>query len=301
MTINSLNVFISVYRTGNMSCTAKELYLKQPDVSRCIKGLEKELGVVLFERLSRGLVPTEAGDRLYKYALDIAGLYKDMKREFEKDWLHGKVVIGATDSPGLNLPNVIRAFTDRNPNVVIKTLIVGIDSITQSILDGKMDLALAEGVPEDNMGLFSYQELLTEELAVIVSPDSELAKKGHITIEELAEQPLALREPGAASRVYVDSLFRLHGFEPGPVYESYSIHSLVQAVHAGLGVSILPLNMISYSIESGFVSRVKITGETLTRKHYIVTRKNKHFSPAAAAFIEYCKEYVSSGARTEQP
>ena len=81
MTIRHLKVFLAVAETGKMSAAADQLFIAQPSVSQAIADIEKYYNVRLFERLSRKLYITPAGERLLDYARHIVALFDEMELE----------------------------------------------------------------------------------------------------------------------------------------------------------------------------------------------------------------------------
>ena len=81
MTIRHLQIFKAVAEAGKMGQAARQLYISQPTVSKAIGDLEKEYGVLLFDRLAQKLYITEAGTRLLRYARQLLALYDEMEAD----------------------------------------------------------------------------------------------------------------------------------------------------------------------------------------------------------------------------
>ena len=111
-----------------------------------------------------------------------------------------------------------------------------------------------------------------------------------MTLGEIIRHPLILREPGSTDRTLVDSVFRSHGLEPEPVFESSSVHAILQAVYAGIGVAFLPREPVMYIIERAYLSTRGISDASFTKSNSIVMHRRKRLSPACSAFIELCRE-----------
>jgi DNA-binding transcriptional LysR family regulator len=97
-----LQVFLKVYEAKSFSQAAKELFLSQPTVTIHIKELEEQLGVNLFERTTRNVVPTKAGHILYQYGVKLWQLWSGLEKELlsQKDPESGRVEVGASTIPG---------------------------------------------------------------------------------------------------------------------------------------------------------------------------------------------------------
>ena len=83
MTLRHMKVFLTVYKTQNMTLAAEQLHLTQPAVTRVIKEIENYYGVCLFERLNRRLYVTESGRRLYAQALHLIDTFESMEKEMQ--------------------------------------------------------------------------------------------------------------------------------------------------------------------------------------------------------------------------
>jgi DNA-binding transcriptional LysR family regulator len=107
--------------------------------------------------------------------------------------------------------------------------------------------------------------------------------------EALAAERLILRERGSGVRLLIDTVFRERGLEVRPVWESVSTGAIIRAVEAGLGVSILPVQLVKDAVDSGKLVRVPVKGVEFRRSFSIVTHKNKFRTPALEAFIAVCR------------
>ena len=108
------------------------------------------------------------------------------------------------------------------------------------------------------------------------------------------QSPLLLREKDSAGRIFLDHIFALHELEADPILESISTLAILQAVHAGLGISFLPEPLIRDSIRSGLVSTCTVSDENFHRENYLVWHKQKFLTTSAkramALFREVCSQ-----------
>ena len=122
MRIHQLEVFCHVYEQRSVSGAGQVLRLSQPAVSMQVRQLEQELGIQLFERLGRQLVPTQAAHALYGYAAVIRGAFSEAQRmmaEF-RDGQRGTIHLGASTTGVIYyLPALLRDFRRRYPDTVV--------------------------------------------------------------------------------------------------------------------------------------------------------------------------------------
>lgn len=290
MTIRHLKIFVEVYKTENITKASENLFMTQPTVTRAIQELEDYYGVILFERINKRLKTTECAIRLYSHAVHIIDSINQMDKEM-KDWDEmGILRIGATPTiASVLLPSIMKNFKDLHPNITLKSTVCNGSDLQKLLQDNSLDFALIEsGTIMEHL----HQELFSEDkLVLVMPPNDERKNSDDILISSLKNDNFLLRENGSTSRSFLNHIFAKHGITLSPVMESISTHAIIQAVHSGFGVSILPEKLVSHSIESGFVSSARIKDEDLIRKLFIVWHKKKFLTNSAKNFINLCKNY----------
>jgi len=279
MTIRHLRVFLTVYRTENVTKAAELLYMTQPAVSRCIAELEAHYGTHFFERLGRRLSVTEAGKEFYHQALHIVDSFERMECGM-MSWNHcGILRIGASITLGtFLLPEAMKQFRKAYPDVRLKAMVANGRSIQEALLDNRLDFAVIEGGGHNER---LKAEVLGNDRLVPVLPPDDPRNGGEYSFSELASSALLLRENGSVGRSFLNHLFSLHNLSVEPVMESVSTQAILQAVHAGLGISFLPERLVKAGLQDGFVGTCRLTDESLRRENYLVYHKNKyHAKPA---------------------
>jgi DNA-binding transcriptional LysR family regulator len=292
MTIRHLKVFVEVYKHENITKAAESLFITQPTVTRAIQELEEHYGVTLFERINKRLKKTECANKLFFHANNIISSIDQMEKEM-KNWDEiGVLRVGATPTIGsVFIPTIINKFSEKYPNIIIKTTINNGTELQKSLYSNQLDLVLIEG---GNIMEHLHQELFAEDKLILVMPPNDKRKNSkNITISSLKDDRFLLREQGSTSRLYLNHIFSKHGISISPVMESISTHAIIRSVHLGIGISILPEEMVLHSIESGYVSSARIKDEPLNRKEFIVWHKNKFLTKSAKEFIEICKNIKS--------
>ena len=145
MTIRHLQIFKAVAEAGKMGQAARQLYISQPTVSKAIGDLEKEYGVLLFDRLAQKLYITEAGTRLLRYARQLLALYDEMEADLHAAAGLQAIRVGATITVGsCVLPALIRRFEQEHPGVRVQVEVESARRIEQKILNSELDLAVSE-------------------------------------------------------------------------------------------------------------------------------------------------------------
>lgn len=264
--------------------------MAQPAVSLAIHELEHYYGVLLFDRIGRRLVLTEAGRRFREYGLHISGLFDDMEKTL-RDWDRiGMLRVGASITIGAQfLPHYIKTFTAQHPGVEIQVAVASSDELERRLMDNTLDLVLMEGVPRS--ASIRTEEYMEDHLAVISASGGGFRQGQTLTLEEFRRQKFLLRERGSGTREEFEHVIEAAGISVHPVWEAVSTTALVNAVICGLGITVLPYRMVLGPLERGLVVAVRVEGLSFSRRFRIAYHKDKYITPLAGAFIDLCRNY----------
>lgn len=292
MTIRHLKIFIAVYQAESITRAAGQLHMTQPAVSRAIQELERHYGVRLFERLRRRLSITESGRQLYAKALHIVDSFDALEQGL-KNWDEfGVLRVGATPTlANTLLPPVLADFGSRHPGLDIRIQVNNGEQLQQLLYDGELDFALIEGAA-GRKHLHS-EPFAHDRLLLLLPPDDPRKDAPSLVMNDLAGDRFLLRENGSLGRSFIDHVCATHGITLEPSMESISTSAILQAVHAGLGISFLPEGMVRPSIRSGLVATRAIDDEPLTRRNYIIWHDNKFLTASAKELISLLRQAAS--------
>ncbi len=288
MTLRHLKIFVAVCDEGGVTAAARALYLAQPSVSLALQELEEHYGVPFFDRIARKLHLTQAGERFLSYARHILATYDEMERSVRNWDGAGILRVGASITCGTCLmPQLAKAFMDRFPQVTLQVTVDNSNSLQQRVMENRLDLALVEGVsPWEKLRAIPF---LTDELVVLCAAHDPLAQTEMITLEQLSQARLLLREEGSGTRELIDSVMRVAGCTLHPVWESISTGAILSAVRAGLGLTILPERLAQEEINRGRVRCLSVQGVRFPRNLSVVHHDRKFLSPSAQYLIELCQ------------
>lgn len=279
MTLKHMKIYLEVYKYKNITKAADSLYMTQPAVSRAIQEIERYYGVRLFERINHRLYVTEVGKMFYSYALHISDSVDQMEKGLRNWDEFGVLRIGTSVSIGtFQLPGVMTAFRKKHPDLKIRATISNAGTLQQSLLDNELDFAVMEGGVSSE--LLVTETISQDRLVPVLPPDSP-QKDTSMTLQELARFPLLLREKDSAGRSFLDHVFALHHICADPILESISTQAILQGVHAGLGISFLPEQLIRRSIQSGLVATCLVSDEPFLRDNCLVWHKQKFLTRSA--------------------
>lgn len=288
MTLKHLKIFVTVCDCNSVTAAAKKLYLAQPAVSLAIKELEDYYQVKLFDRISKRLYLTETGKRLLRYARHITELFQEMEHEI-KNWdAVGELKIGSSITIGTELmPQYVKQFMTLFPHIKVQVFIYSSNLIEEKILHNELDFALIEGVPHSPY--LVSQDFSDDHLIIICSPDHPLLLKRDLTFDDLKSEPFLLREKGSGTRDLIDSLLITRGISLNPIWEGTSTRALINAAAKGLGISILPKDLVQREIREGKVAILNLSDIEFRRTFKLIYHQNKYLTPMAQSFIELCQ------------
>ncbi len=287
MTIRHLNIFLAVCDSGGITAASKRLFISQPSVSAAISDIETEYGVRLFDRISRKLYLTETGRQLLEQARYLVNRFDAMESGLRGMGEHGILRVGASITIGNRfLPDFVKRFGANHTAIRVQAAINSSEQLERMLLDNELDLALIEGVPHHKK--IVSRVFMKDELVVVCAPYHPLADGGRITLDQIAASDLILREKGSGTRELFDLTMALHGIQPEPLWESVSTQAIVRAVHAGLGLSVLPYLLVSEELEAHTLVLLQIEDVGFQRNYHIIHHADKYITPAMLDFIEVC-------------
>lgn len=293
MTLRHMRIFQKIYETQSVTRAAEALHMTQPAVTRALQELEKYYGLRLFERLNRRLTVTEAGRRMYDYALHLTETFDTMEKSL-RDWeRQGVLRVGASVSLGCSLlPQLARTFQEEHPGVEVRVRIANGELLRRDLLENRLDLALLEG--EENGADLMLTPFAAGEMALIVPPGHPLARAGGATLAQAAAYPLLLRETGSATRRFLDQLLMSRGLAVQPAWESASTQALLSAVREGLGITLVPWALARQTVLRGEAERCPVTDAELIRRRYVAWHPSKYVTGTMRAFVNLCMEQAKN-------
>lgn len=289
MTLRHIRIFITVYREMNITKAAGILHMTQPAVTRAIQEIEFHYGVQLFERLNHKLYRTKLSDELFSYALHIMDSFELMEKKINVQDQFELLRIGSSITLGNCLmPEAVCQMQKKYPSIQFKVTVSNGDSLRKALLNNQIDLAFIEGsFPSE----YLFMEPFTKDhLVLIMPPGHPLSQKNKIYLKDLPSYPLLLREKGSAGRNFLDHIFESRDIILNPIWESSSTQALSKAVGAGLGISLLPEQLVKEDILAGRVLSRNVEDEKFIRINYVMWHKNKYLSSAFIEFIDLCRE-----------
>ncbi|MFF8787161.1 LysR family transcriptional regulator [Streptomyces sp. NPDC015125] len=235
----ALEYFLEVVRTGSVNEASRRLLVAGSAISRQIGKLEQEIGVPLFERRPRGMVPSEAGALLAAYArraaLETDQVLADIRG---RDRLGSVVRVASSQGAAQEfLPHAMAAFRREHPGTTFQ-LPVGSPSLTtQMVQDGSVDLGVTFSLaPAPDVRVVHAQRA---PIQALVRSDHPLAERDEIHLHDLLPYPVALTEEGTTNRRLFDLCCSVEGISFEPLLVSSSSSALSTFVKETNAVSLI--------------------------------------------------------------
>lgn len=244
--IRQLEYLVAVARTGNIGRAARELDVTQPAVSRQLQELEDSLGLLLFERIPRGMRLTTSGEIILERAKAILRDARELVAQAESlgDEPRGTLRIGAipTAAPYL-LDGLLKRLRERHPGLRFELSELQTDTLVQRIEEGAIDVGLL-ALPLEGDTLL-VEPVLREPFVFVAEIGQPLLEHSPVMTEMLRDTNLLLLEDGHCFRSQAIELCVDSGARADTTIEAASLGTLVRLVEAGLGSTLLPLSSVS--------------------------------------------------------
>lgn len=263
----ALELFVAVAREGSLSAGARCVGMAQPNASRTMTRLERELGVALFDRRTSGSLLTAAGGQLLAEAGAVVegarGLLLSAVRLGEET--RGQLTLGASRTVAEYLmPGWLTALKERDPDLRIALVVDNSRHIYEEITHGRIDVGFVES-PSVPAGLRRLV-VAADRLAVVVAPKHPWARRRTpLTASELASAELVARESGSGTRTALDRALRGHA-QAKPAMELGSNAAVCLAVAAGAGAAVLSEFAVRAQVERGELVEVPVADVSLSRR-----------------------------------
>lgn len=290
LTLKQLKVFLAVTRHDTLTHAADALYLSKAAVSMTLSELEKQIGHSLFDRVNNRLLINQEGIKLLPMADELLERARDIEHLFDDtQGLSGELRIGASDTIGNQVaPFLLRSFRDATGHEQQSLLISNSALICEKLVDYELDIALIEGKtlhPALNSTPFSR-----DEMCVICSPSSPLARHERVAMDELEHSRWVLREAGSGSREFFLRVIapRLERWQES--FELNTTEALINSVAADLGLGCLSRLSAQPAINDGRVIELSLPLD-MTRRFWLLVHKEKYQSPLLKSFIAFCQQW----------
>ena len=240
--LNQLRIFYNTAKYESISQAAKILCITQPAVTNQIRALENYYHFKLFKKKGRRNYLTGEGKTIYEYAKKIFECEKELESVIRDigEIKRGVLGVGASGTYARTLmPLLITNFCNVHPNIKIHMIDGNAMDLIHNLRELKIEVAVVGKLP-DNSDI-EFIPFCMEEIVIIMAPEYPLAKNKTLSFEEIAEEPIIMRNEGSATRKVVNDLFSRHQSEPNILMETGNVEFIKKLLQRGEGISFISM------------------------------------------------------------
>ena len=284
-TLRQIATFHTLARLGSVSRTAEEMHLSQPAISLQLGILEDSAGTPLLSRSARGVKLTDAGELLAVYAGRILTLWREAGEAMaaQQGQVAGTLRVGAVTTAEYLVPQLLLEFVKLHPQVKVKLRVGNRAEIVGCLSLQEVDLAIMGRPPAELKT--SAAVFARHPMAFVAAPSHALMRAPALTLGDLNDANLLVRERGSGTRSTVEHLFREAGVDLVIGSEMSSNEAIKQMCAAGFGVAFLSLHACMLELQAGLLGQLPLAGHPIERDWYVIGM-NAHPMPAAAVAFE---------------
>jgi len=286
-------LLVELGRHASILHAAEAAGLTQPGASKLIGELEHALGVPLFERLPRGVVPTWYGKVLIRRAGAALAEMDAAHQEIMQGaaGFGGRVAVGSVRAPAASLlPQAVRLLKERDPRVQVAVSSDTSQAMIEALRAGELDIVIGRILDPAAAAELDFEPLADEPHSLIVRAGHPWLGRLDLGYAELAQAPWILPPPGRL-RDQLMALFISRGLpQPVDVVETISLPLITHLLADSARVVALPREVVQSALDAGTLAVLPLAVDLRAGVYGIVTRKRHHLSPSADAMLAALRE-----------
>ena len=255
-----------------------------------MKALETDLGCRLFDRMSKKVLLTQAGEHLLQHADKILSEMSAAREALTQlnQWGQGRLRVSAsTTACQYILPEVLSEFKKSYPQARITVEPGDTREALNLLRSNQVDLALALEPKRDDD--FEFLPLFTDEMVFVMAPNHPWAQKQHVVREEVPRQQYVLYNKHSFTHEMIEEYFRVEDMALNMIMELGSMEAIKELVKLGLGVSILAPWIARKEIESGVLVALPLGKRKLKRTWGLLHWRGRRLTLAEETFVNLCR------------
>ena len=293
--LSSYKIFYTVANTGNISKAAKELYISQPAISKSIQKLEESIGARLFERSSRGVTLTDAGELLYthvKSAFETLTLGEDkLRRSIELGVGHLTIGVSSTLCKYVLLP-YLKEFIKQYPHINISISCQSTNQTLKLLEEGKLDVGLI-GKPYilkniDFYGLHEIEDIFVATRNYLRNLSIRGIRKDQI----LQNATLMLLDKENMTRQYIDDYFQRNHISLQDIIEVSNMDLVIEMAKVSLGVGCVIKEFVREELENGTLVEIPLGIPIHKREIGFAYNRDVKVSESLEKFVAFYEGYA---------
>jgi DNA-binding transcriptional LysR family regulator len=249
MELRHLTVFVAVAEEASFTRAADRLHLVQSAVSASVRGLERELGAALFDRTTRRVELTDAGDALLPEARQVLAAVNAAREAVDQvsGGLRGTLRLGTMQGQAMravSVPRLLARFRAEHPGVEVHVSHVGGSVLmADQVRAGRLDLAFVS-LPERSPPGLTLTRISREQMQIACPKGHPLASRAEVDLAAVADEPFIEFPEGWGTRMATDRAFAAAGVRRQIVYEVNDVASVIEFIANGLAVALIAPSLL---------------------------------------------------------
>ena len=282
-----LQSLVLVAQHQSVSKAANALHVTQPAVSLQLRTLEEITGAALTRKVGRSIQLTAAGEVMAEFSERILRLWEQAGDELAalNGIAGGTLRIGAVTTAEHLLPPLLVPFTTARPDVRLKLQVGNRVEIVNMLARQEIDLAIMGTPPRElrtNAARFARHPM-----GFVASPAHPLMKKRKVTLADVLQANLMVRERGSGTRTAVEKLFKEAGHPLNFGSEVSSNEAIKRMVSAGLGLGFLSVHACALEFGAGLIALLPVAGNPVEGDWHVMHLAGHPIAKVAAAFQDF--------------
>ena len=292
MDFYQMKQILTIAQTGSISEAAKLLCVSQPAVSHALAKAEQEFHTPLFDRTRYPLKPTHAGEQYIEAARKMLLIYSDLEKKCldAAQGAGGQLRLGIPYNRSAQiLPAIIKEYRQMFPNVCLSYQTGPILDMKEKLYSGSVDLLIFTQLENDLR--FRYEPLFEEELFAVSAQDIvqsahlEPGSSNILRLSALSQLPVLAAAPRSGLGTMFRLLMEYYNIVPNVTLTVSGNNALYTLAEAGLGVVILPANVIRQSAPSPRLRLYSLSGRGIGWRVCAIFRRDAYISGAEQALL----------------
>jgi len=294
-----LQLLVALDEIRNLGRVAASINVSQPAVSKALGELERGLGLKLFERTARGVVPTTYGECLIRHARVMLSELAQARDELRglASGSSGSIRVGVLTTAALALlPRALATLKSQRPGITVLVREGTVETLLPELLLGNLDLIV--GRLPDGRGAQELGErmLMEEGVSIVAGRHHPLAGRKRLRWSDLKPYPWVLPPVNTLLREPLERVFEANGIAmPANRIETLSVHVIRAYLHHTDAIAALAADVSRYYESLGLLAVLPLDLPGLVRPVGVIWSRHRPIAPGTKALIECLEEVARPG------
>lgn len=296
MDLWQMRYFIQIYNDKSLTKAAKHLFISEQGLSKTIKNLEEEFQIPLFERSSKGIMPTKYGEILLEKSQKILSDYDEMITSLN-DQLNVRnktISIGITNILYTDyLKSIINNFLEQYPDTTLEFYELGYYSCEKYLNNGLVDLCFT--IKPENTLQYKYIPITNYNLLLLTNKKNPLSRKSFVNISDLRDERFITLPTDSKIRELTIENCKKSGFIPNISVTTTQLDYIIELIDLNKGISILPeFNSIKALKMSNNISVALFDDSFFQIEVGFIMNKYRKLNTTTESFVNFLLKYLNT-------